>query len=49
MSSTLVSATWLKDHLDEVAVLDASSHLPTAGRNPHEEFAMAHILSLIHI
>lgn len=43
MSSTLVSATWLKDHLDEVVVLDASSHLPTAGRNPHEEFATAHI------
>lgn len=43
MSSTLVSARWLKDHLDEVMVLDASSHLPTAGRNPHEEFLAAHI------
>jgi thiosulfate/3-mercaptopyruvate sulfurtransferase len=41
--STLVNATWLKDHLDEVIVLDASSHLPTAGRNPLEEFEAAHI------
>ncbi|MGB1357136.1 MAG: 3-mercaptopyruvate sulfurtransferase [Candidatus Puniceispirillaceae bacterium] len=41
--STLVTATWLKDHLDEVIVLDASSHLPTAGRNPLEEFEAAHI------
>lgn len=43
MSSPLVSAAWLKDHLDEVVVFDASSHLPTAGRNPHQEFAVAHI------
>lgn len=43
MSSTLVSATWLTAHLDEVVVLDASSHLPTAGRNPQEEFLAAHI------
>jgi len=43
MHSTLVSAAWLADHLDEVVVFDASSHLPTAGRNPHEEFAAAHI------
>ena len=43
MRSTLVSAAWLADHLDEVVVFDASSHLPTAGRNPHEEFAAAHI------
>jgi len=41
--STLVSATWLTAHLDEVVVLDASSHLPTAGRNPKEEFLAAHI------
>ena len=43
MSATLVSATWLGAHLDDVVVLDASSHLPTAGRNPHEEFHAAHI------
>ena len=43
MSSALVSANWLKDHLGEVVVLDASNPLPTAGRNPHEEFAAAHV------
>lgn len=43
MTSTLVSATWLKANLDQVVILDASSHLPTAGRNPHDEFTAAHI------
>ncbi len=43
MTSTLVSATWLKANLDQVVILDASSHLPTAGRNPHDEFIAAHI------
>lgn len=43
MTPLLVSATWLKTHLDEVVILDASNHLPTAGRDPHEEFAAAHI------
>ena len=43
MTPILVSATWLKAHLDQVVVLDASNHLPTAGRDPHEEFAAAHI------
>ncbi len=43
MSATLVSATWLTANLDKVVVLDASSHLPTAGRNPREEFDAAHI------
>jgi len=43
MASTLVSATWLKANLDQVVILDASNHLPTAGRNPNDEFTAAHI------
>lgn len=41
----LVSAQWLADHLasPNLVVLDASHHLPAAGRNPREEFAAAHI------
>jgi len=42
---SLVSAQWLADHIDEqnVVTLDASRHLPAAGRDPHAEFAAAHI------
>jgi thiosulfate/3-mercaptopyruvate sulfurtransferase len=43
MIPTLVSADWLKAKLDSVVVFDASSHLPTAGRNSREEFLAAHI------
>ena len=43
MIPTLVSADWLKTNLHQVVVFDASSHLPTAGRNPREEFLTAHI------
>ena len=43
MRSALVSAEWLIAHLAGVVVLDASSHLPTAGRDPHAEFDAAHI------
>ena len=43
MIPTLVSADWLKTNLHQVVVFDASSHLPTAGRNPREEFLAAHI------
>jgi thiosulfate/3-mercaptopyruvate sulfurtransferase len=42
---SLVSTEWLAAHLDDpgLAVLDASRHLPAAQRDPHAEFAAAHI------
>lgn len=42
---SLVSAQWLAQHLDEpdLVVLDASAHLPMAGRDPAKEFAQRHI------
>lgn len=49
LPSALVSPQWLADHLDhckaggELAVLDASHHLPAAGRDAASEFAAAHI------
>lgn len=41
----LVSTQWLADHLGapDLRVLDASWHLPTAGRDPRAEFAEAHV------
>ncbi|PLK25132.1 3-mercaptopyruvate sulfurtransferase [Porphyrobacter sp. TH134] len=49
LPSALVSPQWLADHLDSgkagegLAVLDASHHLPAAGRDAASEFAAAHI------
>lgn len=42
---TLVSTQWLADNLSapNLVVLDASAHLPDAGRDPSAEFATAHI------
>src|SRR5690606_19255081 len=42
---SLVSTDWLGDHLGEpgLVVLDASAHLPDAGRDPRAEFEAAHI------
>jgi thiosulfate/3-mercaptopyruvate sulfurtransferase len=42
---SLVSTRWLADHLGEpdFVVLDASRHLPNAGRDPRAEFAAEHI------
>jgi thiosulfate/3-mercaptopyruvate sulfurtransferase len=42
---SLVSTQWLADQLgnDDLVVLDASLHLPAAGRDAAEEFAAAHI------
>lgn len=42
---SLVSTDWLADHLDDanVIVLDASRHLPAAGRDPRAEFEDGHI------
>ena len=41
----LVSTTWLARHLSaaRVTVIDASTYLPNAGRNAHEEYLAAHI------
>ena len=43
--SMLVSTQWLADNLGapNLVVLDASAHLPDAGRDPKAEFAEAHI------
>ena len=43
MSSTkttpiLVTASWLADHLANVKLFDATSHLPTLGRNANDEY-----------
>lgn len=42
---SLVSTDWLAAHMDEpdLVVLDASRHLPAAGRDPLAEFEAAHI------
>jgi thiosulfate/3-mercaptopyruvate sulfurtransferase len=42
---SLVSTQWLADHLggEGLVVLDASAHLPDAGRDPRAEFETAHI------
>lgn len=43
--TTLVSTQWLADRLGDpnIAILDASAHLPDAGRAAGEEFAQGHI------
>ena len=45
MSKWLVSTDWLATHLDapDIAILDASWHLPDSGRNGRAEFLSAHI------
>jgi thiosulfate/3-mercaptopyruvate sulfurtransferase len=45
LSKWLVSTDWLAEHLTapDVAVLDASWHLPTSGRDGKAEFLSAHI------
>ncbi len=45
LPSALVSTGWLADHLDApgLALLDASHHLPAAGRDAAAEFAAGHI------
>lgn len=47
LPSALVSTEWLADHLDApgLALLDASHHLPAAGRDAAAEFAAGHIPS----
>jgi thiosulfate/3-mercaptopyruvate sulfurtransferase len=45
LPSPLVSTRWLAEHLGrpDIAVLDASHHLPAAGRDAAAEFAAGHI------
>jgi len=45
MSNDIVSTQWLADHLDspDIAIIDASWHLPTARRDAKAEFAQVHI------
>ncbi len=45
MSTDIVSTDWLADHLGspDIAIIDASWHLPTAKRDAKQEFAQAHI------
>lgn len=45
MSNDIVSTQWLADHLGspDIAIIDASWHLPTANRDAKKEFAEAHI------
>ncbi len=41
---SLVSTQWLADHLDDgLVILDASRHLPDAGRDARKEFESGHI------
>lgn len=49
-SSFLVSTDWLADHLGApgIAIVDASWHLPKAGRNGSEEFLARHIPGAVH-
>jgi thiosulfate/3-mercaptopyruvate sulfurtransferase len=45
MSNDIVSTDWLEAHLGspDIAILDASWHLPTAGRDPKQEFLAGRI------
>ncbi|PZF76816.1 3-mercaptopyruvate sulfurtransferase [Aestuariivirga litoralis] len=45
MSNDIVSTEWLADHLGspDIAIIDASWHLPTAQRDAKKEFLEAHI------
>ena len=45
MSNDIVSTQWLADHLGspDIAIIDASWHLPTARRDAKAEFAQVHI------
>ena len=45
MNNDIVSTEWLADHLGspDIAIIDASWHLPTANRDAKKEFAAAHI------
>lgn len=40
---TVVSATWLRDRLNDVRIIDASWHMPAANRDARDEYKVAHI------
>ena len=46
MTNDVVSTEWLEAHLGspDIAIIDASWHLPTAGRDARKEFLQTHIL-----
>ncbi len=50
LPTPIVSTAWLAAHLHEpsLRVFDASWYLPSAGRNPREEFATAHIPGAVY-
>ena len=39
----LVNTDWLEKNLNNVKILDASWHMPSAGRNAHKEFLIEHL------
>lgn len=49
--SALVSTDWLAEHLEapDVRIVDASLHLPDAGRDPKADFGESHILGAIFL
>ncbi|MEM7569704.1 MAG: 3-mercaptopyruvate sulfurtransferase [Pseudomonadota bacterium] len=49
--SSLVSTDWLAAHLDapDVRIVDASMHLPDAGRDPRAEYDDAHIPGAVYL
>jgi thiosulfate/3-mercaptopyruvate sulfurtransferase len=48
---SLVSTGWLAENLDnpQIAIVDASAHLPSAGRDPRAEYADAHIRGAVFL
>ncbi len=46
----LVDTAWVADHLDDpqVRVVDGSWHLPSTGRNGHDEYLAAHIPGAVY-
>jgi len=48
---SLVSIGWLAEQLGapDLAIIDASAHLPDAGRDPAAEFVAAHIPGALHL
>ena len=47
---SLVSTSWLVDHLDDpkVKIIDGSWHLPTTGRDGHKEYLNMHIPGAVY-
>jgi thiosulfate/3-mercaptopyruvate sulfurtransferase len=43
LPGSLVTATWLQQHLEQVNLLDATFAMPNSGRDPKAEFSTKHI------